>query len=194
MPLLTLTDFKRDWVNIADADTTVDATLTACLNAATAEIVGMANQHLEQVTHYVYFTGTKSRSLYLPYHTIPVAYVALHTRDTPLESWVAVTTGATIHEIDDVYSLYTAEAMTLPYYRLTATIGFASGSIPMDIQACCGALAKELYLELDRVGTSERFGVSAISGGNPTGNESLALKRQRELVAQRIARYTFPSI
>jgi hypothetical protein len=192
--MVTLAVMKSDWLNIPSSDTTMDATIQRCIDQAAAEILALCRQPIAQATVIREFGPSMATHNLLPYHTVPVALVSLEERDEYTAAYAAVAQDVRVIMLDGLPYLWSATALTNRQYRLTLTVGYASGSMPADIVLCAGELATEIYKALGSPAGSDRFGVSAVTQAGPTGSTSLALQRMRERVAGRLMKYRAISI
>lgn len=192
--MVTLAVMKSDWLNLPVSDTTMDATIQRCIDQAAAEITALCRQPIAQSTVVREFGPSMSAYNLLPYHTVPIALVSLESRDAYADAYAAVTQQVRLLNLDGLPYLWSETVLTALQYRLTLTVGYASGSVPADIVLCAAELATEIYKSLGSPAGSDRFGVSAISEGRPTGSTSLALQRMRERVSGRLMKYRAVSI
>lgn len=115
-------------------ETTLDTFITDLITEAQNEIEGYCGQQFEQSSRTYIFDGNGLNEY--PFTTLPVASspaATLHYRDTPFDSWTAIaSTEVTILRDKGVNSmmyngLFIENRLN---YKITATVGFASGSIP----------------------------------------------------------------
>jgi len=187
--MVTLAVMKSDWLNIANADVTMDAAIQRCIDMAAAEITSICRQPLAQATVVREFGATWHTHNVLPYHTVPVVLTGLESRNEYTAAYAAVTQDILVIELDGLPYLWSATALTELQYRLTLSVGYAPNGMPADIVLSAAELATEIYKSLGAPAGSDRFGTSAISEGRPFGSHSLALVRMRERVYARLQKY-----
>ena len=134
----------KDYMKIDSGETAWDTLITALITESQNEIEAYCGQRFEQSERTYIFDGN-GLSEYI-FTTLPVAsspVATLHYRDTPFDSWTAIaSTEVTILRDKGVYSmLYTGLFIENRLnYKITATVGYASGSIP----AILNAVLKEM--------------------------------------------------
>jgi len=187
MALIDKSIVKSDWLNIAASDVTHDNLIDRMIGMATAEIEGICNQPIDQVSTTFYFHGNNRNIISLPY-TTEIAVTSLSARMVPDESWTAVAGSAIVQGHKGIaFSLYSTELLTSNYYRLIADVGFSTA--PEDIQLCAYEMVKELYYETPFAAEAERFGVSAISETDAGVALTKAIIQMRQRVKPRLEKY-----
>jgi len=188
--MVTTAYIKDTWLGLT-GDATQDALITALINTATKEIEAMCGQPLLAVTGHVIAVPKLDHSTYLlPFALIPVVTTKLEYRTKPTDTWTTATsTTYAVHKDRAGWWLYSQDYFVYPYYQLTADVGYAVGVMPEELKAACGLLVKELYHQSGASGTTDRFGLAAISDGNPSGSTSLTLQSVRPSIQAGIAHY-----
>lgn len=197
--LTTTAALKANYLNIDVLDTERDATITECIEQASAIIKTMCNQPLELESVDFYFKGdTTNGSLAdrllggrgyttktIPY-TVPVTLTALYHRSLPSDSWAA-DTGATLFVSDVQTELYCANGFGYNLYKAVLSVGYAT--IPDDIVHAASELAVYIFNETN-VSNESRAGLASktITQNNITTTRTFAdvYARIRPVIAKYI--------
>lgn len=190
MAYLTKEIFKSDWINLASADTSLDNTINRWITAVEKEMTGIISQPVEQesLTLYWFGQGEVEHNLY---YTVPVTASTLKYRATPLDTFTTIATDEyVVTDRDGSKRLYYEGYFTQGYeWQFVATVGWATASVPADIQTSGYELLKEIYLESAHASQNDRFGLSGTTEGQAGTSFSKAIIRMRPQIEQRLAHY-----
>lgn len=164
--LVSLSDVKTLYLDIAADDTSKDTAITAWIAWASAEIERYCNQPLITTTYTdERFDGTGTSTWVFP-HTLPVSGIQDLEYITGFGgTWTAVGT--------DNYEVHTRRGVTLLYkptgftqgrqnYRVTYTTGYAQNAMPDAIKRVCCEMVARIYAE-SNIGSTE-LGRDTVNG------------------------------
>ena len=188
MALILKAEVKSDWLNIASAETSKDAIIDRLISQVEDEIVGICGQPIEATATTLEFQGAYGNT-YPLYYTVPVTLTTLKYRDTPADTWTAVTGDSAAFIRNGVYSLYYEDGFqSSPYFQAVMSVGFAT--VPDDVKLCAYEMVTELYLNTPHAMQGNRFGVSAINESEGGISWAKTITSMRARAKERLAPYT----
>ena len=150
MAILSLTEY-RTYAQYAVSDTGDDSLITAMIAAAENYVISVLGYDPSQATTSVEFAGHGRSTAYIGFLPIAASPVpTLSYRSKPTDEYVGYTaTEFALYVVGDSNYIYSMHGFSVGYqYKLTASIGYSSGTMPPTLKQAVYELAYTLVTRI----------------------------------------------
>jgi len=194
MAIITL-KYLKSFLEVSTGGNTLDKLLNEIIDSVSKDIVRYCNQEIEQTIQTMEFSGNGEFYLLLPKYPI-ISITTLKSRTLPLYSWSDAISSDNYTVVDEniVPKLYYQNGFTKGNYnyQLVYVTGYATGSIPKDIQIVAAEMATKYFKDSDV--KDGRLGISTL-GVNMQGiGTNTTFKNMEKEWQTRLSKYRRPAI
>jgi hypothetical protein len=173
--MITLNEFKTDYLNVATSETTYDTILQRFIDTAVEQLEAYCGQSLLTTSKTFEYRRYSQLLDIAEVYRVPFTPTLVQDRESFSDSYVANTAYA-VETDGRNYRLYFT---TLParYVKVTATVGYTTSNAPAPLKEATGRLALELVRSsiVPTMNGENTFGIESISTSTPVGTTTIKL-------------------
>ncbi len=172
--MITLNEFKTDYLAVATSETTYDTILQRFIDTAVEQLEAYCGQSLLTTSKTFEYRRYSQLLDIAEVYRVPFTPTLVQDRESFSDSYVANTAYA-VETDGRNYRLYFT---TLParYVKVTATIGYTTSNAPAPLKEATGRLGLELFKGSHiNAGDNNTFGIDSISTSTPVGTTTIKL-------------------